>query len=266
LQYAVASVTGVRELCPGVKEYSLRLREPLMSSPGQYLMVWVPGVGEIPISVAWEEGREAGLVIAKVGLVTGHIHGSVKAGSRLFLRGPLGRGFSLDCSRPLIVAGGYGNAPLYHLARTLRARGVGVTAVLGFKTARDAILVEEFGRSVERLVVATEDGSMGVRGTAVDAMLSLLSGGRYDFVYTCGKELLMRRVVEEAVRRGIRVEASLERRFKCGIGLCGSCAIEPLGLRVCRDGPVFDGETLLQTEDFGRWWYDATGRRVPVCQ
>ena len=259
-------VAGIRELCQGIKEYILEGARPLNSRPGQYLMVWIPRVGEIPISVAWEEDCRVRLVVARRGRVTGYMHDNIRAGDRMFVRGPFGRGFSLDSRRPLIVAGGYGNAPLYHLARTLKSRGAVTTVVLGFKNRDNALLVEDFKAVTDRLIVATEDGTLGIKGTAVDVAVRLLDGDSYDFVYTCGKELMMKEIVEAAMDRGLRVEASLERYIKCGIGLCGTCVLEPLGLRVCRDGPVFNGEILVKLDDFGRWWHDAAGRRVPLPQ
>ncbi|MEM2217337.1 MAG: hypothetical protein QW731_03010, partial [Thermofilaceae archaeon] len=71
-------------------------------------------------------------------------------------------------------------------------------------------------------------------------------------------------VVHMAIKAGIKVQASLERLMKCGIGICGSCALEPQGLLVCRDGPVFNGHELIQLDDFGKWWWNASGKRIPL--
>jgi dihydroorotate dehydrogenase electron transfer subunit len=71
-------------------------------------------------------------------------------------------------------------------------------------------------------------------------------------------------VLELARSKGVPFEASLERYMRCAVGVCGSCVLEPLGLRVCRDGPVFSGEVLSRVEDLGRWWRDADGRLVPL--
>ncbi|HDD34123.1 MAG TPA: dihydroorotate dehydrogenase electron transfer subunit [Thermofilaceae archaeon] len=262
--YVRASVVQVRDLCEGIKEYALAVSLESRIQAGQFFMVWLPRVGEVPISVARVRGDIVKLVVARKGRVTGYIHDNVNVGSRIFVRGPLGRGFRIMGGRALLVGGGYGVAPLLHLAESLRAEGIRTTAVLGFKTRRKALLLEEFREVVDKLIIATDDGTLGFRGLAPDFAFKELNRGGYDVVYTCGKERMMVKVVTEAVRRGLEVQASLERLVKCGIGICGSCALEPLGLRVCTDGPVFDGDVLVLLEDFGRWWRDMAGRRVPL--
>lgn len=262
--YVRAKVEEVRVLSGSVKGFALNVERELGAAPGQFVMVWVPGVGEIPISVAWEDGKRALLVVARKGRVTGYLHEHAGPGSTLYLRGPLGRGFNVLGGRALVVGGGYGAAPLLYLCRALRGKGARLTVVLGFKSAENAILLDEFRNLAGELYVATEDGSLGVQATAAGLALELLPFGEFEFVYTCGKEQMMKRVVDASLLRGVKAQASLERLLKCGIGVCGSCALEPLGMRVCADGPVFDGETLSRLEDFGRWWRNAAGRRVSL--
>jgi len=264
--YRAARVVEVAKLTESVKLYRVRLAEPFEASPGQFVMLWIPGVGEIPLSVANMEGNELWLVIAKKGRVTSFIHENVKAGSKAFLRGPLGRGFSLR-ERPtacLLVAGGYGLAPLYFLAKKLSERGVICDALLGFKTSKDVFFTEEFGRICRRVFVSTEDGSYGFKGLVTDLIGSSVKIGDYSAVYTTGKEQMMKRVVEACLREGIYVEASLERLVRCGVGLCGACSLDPLGLRVCKDGPVFEGSVLKRLTDFGRYWRDESGRKIAL--
>ena len=264
LPYQAGLVQSVRNLTQDIKMYRLRLPTPLCSLPGQYVMIWIPGVGEIPISVALEEGSLISLVIARKGKVTSHIHGNIGEGCRLLIRGPYGNGFKLERGKTLLVGGGYGAAPLLFLARELSRLGMKPDVVLGFRTREQVMLVDEFENYADKLLVSTDNGSLGVKGTAIDAAEKLLDRENYTMVYTCGKEQMMHKLVELAGRRGIKVQASLERIVKCGLGICGACVLEPLGLRVCRDGPVFDGETLLKTQDFGRYWRDPSGRRMPL--
>ena len=259
-----ARVVDVTPLCPGIKRYALMLPSRLMSRPGQFVMVWLPGAGEVPISVAGEEGRRLQLIIAGKGRVTTLLHESVQKGSVLRVRGPLGRGFKVKGGRALLVAGGYGAAPLLYLASALLKAGGEVTVLIGFKSRRYAILVEDFRRLGCKVFIATEDGSLGFKGLVTDLAARLLGEGVYDVVYTCGREAMMVKVVQAAMKAGVEVQASLERLIKCGLGLCGACAMEPLGLRVCVDGPVFDGSVLERLQDFGRWWRDASGRKVPL--
>ncbi|RLF19992.1 MAG: dihydroorotate dehydrogenase electron transfer subunit [Thermoprotei archaeon] len=246
-----------------VKAYEIELEKDIMPKPGQFVMLWVPGVGEIPLSVAQYIGnRLMELVIAKVGKVTTYIHEKFKSGMRVFIRGPYGNGFTvLKKAKCLIVAGGCGLAPMLYLIDKLIEQKCTVDVVLGFKTRYDVFYVDRFKELGRRVLITTEDGSMGVKGTAVDGMIRLLEEQEYDMVYTCGKELMMVSVVKECLKRGIRVEASLERYMKCGIGICGSCVLDPLGLRVCKDGPVFSGEILSKVEDFGKYWRNPDGSK-----
>ena len=251
----VGEVVEASRLTERVKLYRVRFGEPLHSSPGQFVMVWLPRVGEVPISVAREAGREIWLVIAKVGRVTTAIHEQIYPGSLLWIRGPYGRGFSIGPGRRLLVGGGYGVAPLLHLADGLRDSGAEIGAVLGFRSLSDAILLDEFAESVDWLKIATEDGSLGVRGVVTD----FLDLSWAEFVYASGPEPMLARVVQMCNEAGVRLEASLERLIRCGIGLCGACVLEPHGMRVCRDGPVFDGMVLGQIEGLGRYWRDGRG-------
>ncbi|MEM2822785.1 MAG: hypothetical protein QXF69_01680 [Thermofilaceae archaeon] len=262
--YIYATVLRVDRVCEDIVSYDLQLEKTLASKPGQYIMLWLPRVGEIPLSVMLDEGKKIRLLVARKGRVTTYMHSNVRPGCRLFLRGPLGRGFTLEVDKALVVGGGVGIAPLVHLCKTLRERGARVTAAVGFRSSKCTPLINCLSNYAVELHVATEDGSLGVRGTAVDLAAELIGRGDYDIVYTCGNERMMKQVVELALRNGMRVEASLERLIKCGMGICGTCALEPQGLRVCFEGPVFDGNTLAEVEDFGRWWRNGAGRKIPI--
>lgn len=240
----------------------VELDDPL---PGQFVMVWVPGVGEVPMSVADYEGGILTMYITRRGRVTGYMHDRVKPGFRLFVRGPYGRGFTLVDEGPaLLVGGGTGAAPLHFLAKWLRERGVECVAALGFKSAQRALLVDAMSKLC-RVEVATDDGSLGFRGPVHELAGRLLDEQRFTAVYACGPEAMIAAVLETAKSKSVLFEASLERYMRCAVGICGSCVLEPLGLRVCRDGPVFSGDVLLRVEDLGRWWRDADGRRRPIA-
>lgn len=225
-----------------VLRLSVDLGEP---KPGQFVMLWVPGVGEIPLSVADYTRGELLLVVAKKGRVTGHIYERVSEGERLFVRGPYGRPFTLPArgSRALLVSGGSGVAPIHFLARRMGEAGVECTAVAGFRTASEVVLAESLSKSCET-VVTTDDGSAGVRGLASDVASRVLEERPFGAVYACGPEPLIEAVFKLARRRGLAFEASLERYVRCAVGVCGSCVLERVGARVCRDGPVFPGEVL----------------------
>ncbi|MEM1520800.1 MAG: dihydroorotate dehydrogenase electron transfer subunit [Candidatus Korarchaeum sp.] len=254
--YEVMEVVETEELSKKVRK--IVLNGNLNSSPGQYVMVWVPGVGEIPISVARELKSEIWLLVARVGKVSSALH-SLRAGDLLWLRGPYGRGFSLAEGRISLVGGGYGISPLIFLSERLRSLGnVELRFYAGFRS-KEEVLLEDLLRSIsDELIVTTEDGSRGLRGKVVE---------HTDFewpdrVYAAGPEGMLVEVVREAIGRGKYVEVSLERLIRCSLGVCGSCSLDPLGLLVCRDGPVFDGSTLIEVKDFGRYWRGFDGRKV----
>ena len=247
----------------GTKVLKIRLEEELEASPGQFFMVWVPRIGEIPLSVADLEKDELTFVIAKVGRVTSYISEEVKRGSEIFLRGPYGRAFSKPSGRALMVAGGRGLTPLYFLSKEIRRKKGEVDVLLGFRSREDVFFTREFEELCE-VEVATEDGSLGFKGTVLELARGKLNEGKYEIVYTCGKEAMMFSLLGEVRRRGLRFEASLERIMRCAIGICGSCVLDPLGLRVCKDGPVFNGETLSKLTDFGRYWRLASGEKTRI--
>ncbi len=247
MSYILGKVTEVRSLTSDIKEYSIALDDVLSPKPGQFAMLWIPRIGEIPLSFADAKEATVKFVIARVGRVTGFIHEKIKEGSQVFIRGPLGRGFTqASGEKCLLIAGGYGIAPLYFLAKGLRRNGCKVKALLGFKSDDEIFYRTELEKLCE-VEVSVEEGESGFRGTVVDLFRSVLENGEgYDRVYVCGKEAMMLKIIRECFNRRIPVEASFERYVKCGVGVCGSCVIKPLGLRVCKDGPVFGGEALAE--------------------
>jgi dihydroorotate dehydrogenase electron transfer subunit len=172
------------------------------------------------------------------------------------MRGPFGNGFTVTKLPALLVAGGVGAAPLAPLADVLKNR---VTTILGAKT-EDELLFRERFESSGPLLVATEDGSAGFKGLTID-LLKRAEG--YQEIASCGPEKMMRKVLDHAVEARVQSQFSLQRYIKCGVGLCGSCCIDPSGLRVCIDGPVFTGKQLNEGE-FGIYMRDATGRKVKL--
>ena len=219
--------------------------------PGQFVMVWVPGVDEVPMGLS----SACSISVQHVGEASGALC-SLAPGARIGIRGPLGRGFPADTS-VLAVAGGIGAAPLLPLATSGRA----ITFLLGARTASELPFRERLGRLTD-LRVATDDGTAGLHGF-VPALLETVDLDDYDASCVCGPELMMVDVRDRLETAGAleRSYFSLHRYMKCGVGLCGSCAIDPDGLCVCHDGPVFPGPVVLRSE-MGRHTRDASGRRV----
>jgi len=156
----------------------------------------------------------------------------------------LGNGFDINVEYNdiLLVGGGVGVAPLYMTAKKLVAKGKSVNVVLGFRNAENAFYVEEFKALGCHVLVATEDGSLGVKGFVTDA-IKTLDGEFYAFV--CGPTPMMKAVY--ALERIVDGQFSLEERMGCGYGACVGCSIKTADgtKRICKDGPVFRKKQLL---------------------
>ena len=152
------------------------------------------------------------------------------------------------------------------LVRMLAPARVKCSFILGAHNNRELLFQNEIERLCKETggscIVTTDDGSAGIRGLATQEAAKVLRAGSFDRVYTCGPEAMMRKIIDLAGEAQIRAEAGLERIFKCGSGICGSCCIGPY--TVCKDGPVFSGEILRGLPEFGRSTRDASGRPVII--
>jgi dihydroorotate dehydrogenase electron transfer subunit len=232
------------------------------AAPGQFVMVWLPGVDEVPMGFSRLRPRAA-ITVQALGEATEALRALVP-GARLGVRGPLGHGFTMARKGEvcLLVGGGNGMAPLAALAEDLVAAGAEVHVAIGARTEQE-LLFERRARSAgcARVEVATDDGTKGLHGFASVLAEGMMETSEPDRVYTCGPEPMMRKVADACWKRGVPFEASLERYMKCGIGVCDSCALGPF--LVCRDGPVLDGDRLRCVEDFGVFRRGPSGLREP---
>lgn len=226
---------------------TLLLDGSLPAQPGQFVMVWLPGIDERPFSLASAE--PASLMVAAVGPFSRALH-ALRPGDLLWLRGPLGRGFQLPpvarTGQPaLLIAGGYGIAPLHFLAEQLLAAGYPLIAIIGGRSKDHLLRVEPFRELASVLWLTTEDGSAGLRGMVTDALKPALAalGSQPAMLYACGPSAMLRAVATFAQVKGLPMQLSWEARMRCGIGLCGSCQIGE-GWLVCADGPVFPFDPL----------------------
>ncbi len=264
LQFAprACKIKRVKEEASNIKSFYLQYagQKP---SPGQFFMIWAPGGEEIPISASGFEQNILRLTVAAVGKTT-ELMMNLKKGDILLLRGPFGRGFSLNgYKKVMLVAGGYGASPLIYALKSIRENRGECWYVVGAKKSEELLFIHEAKKLGAKVEVATEDGSAGYKGLVTELFENLLNKIKPECVLTCGPEMMMKKVLEIALKKGIHVQASLERYMKCGFGICGSCVLDPVGLRVCIDGPVFCARELLNT-DFGKFSRDAAGRRVPI--
>ncbi|MFO7743497.1 MAG: dihydroorotate dehydrogenase electron transfer subunit [Anaerolineae bacterium] len=230
------------------------------AEPGQFIMLWLPGIDEKPFAVA----RPAPLTVtvARVGPFSTALHRR-KVGDRVGWRGPYGTGYRLhEDRRALLVAGGYGAAPLYFLATRAVQKGIPTSVAVGARTSLDLPYVERFNELGVDLVTCTDDGSAGQRGYVTDAVSCVVAGDPEVAVYACGPELMLVALHRLCLEHAVPGQFSLERYMKCGFGVCGQCALDDL--LVCQDGPVFTVEQLEGVRDFGRTHRSATGRALPI--
>ncbi|HDO19599.1 MAG TPA: dihydroorotate dehydrogenase electron transfer subunit [Thermoplasmatales archaeon] len=251
-------VREIEKETPDIK--TIKFNFPENVEPGQFFMVMVYGVDEIPMSASIIEEDIKGITFRKVGEATEALH-MLEKGDLIGVRGPIGNGFRIEGREILFVAGGTGIASIAPAVERAYAMKKRTTVVLGARTKEELFFVERLKKSSHSLYLTTDDGSTGYKGFASDLGKKLIERESFDQVITCGPEIMMKKIFDECIKRKIEFQASLERYMKCGMGLCGQCCIGE-GLRVCIDGPVFDGETLKKCHDFGVYSRDAAGRRV----
>lgn len=228
----------------------------LEAKPGQFVMVWIRGLDEVPMALS----APGSITVQRVGEATSALC-ELDEGDSIGLRGPFGKGFELKGSRIMIIAGGVGGAPLLPLAKLANSRNIEVTTLIGARTSVELLFEGKFSQ-YGSVSTATDDGSKGHNGVITGLMEQFDLAG-FDQFHVCGPEMMMKAVLDILCSSGIerRSQFSLHRYFKCGIGICGSCTIDPSGLRVCRDGPVFGGEMLIDSE-LGRYRRDSAGKKV----
>lgn len=219
--------------------------------PGQFIMVWIPGVGEIPISLSCT-GHTKGITVKSYGPTSTAIT-KLRAGEKIFFRGPYGNTFRKHDGKALIVGGGSGMAGLLPLI-TPESHGL-----VSARTKAELLFADRF--SPEKLTTVTDDGSSGIKGFAVEGLKSM-DLGEFSMMYVCGPELMLKSVLDYISGDGIDADFSLERHMKCGIGVCDSCSID--GLQLCTQGPVFTKSALLNSREFGRERLSVSGLRVKL--
>ncbi len=258
-------ILSVEPMSPTVKTFTFKDKLCARAKPGQFLMLWIPGVDEIPFSIldARRDGTVA-VAVKKIGEATTALHNR-KTGDIIGIRGPFGNHFTTKRGKVLMVGGGTGIAPLLFLAKQLMSKSARLVFVAGAKTKEELLFIDEIEKVCGKgnAVATTEDGSYGRRCLATESLELLLCKERFDIIYTCGPEQMMHKVLDLAEKYKIAMEASLERLMRCAIGLCGSCIIGKY--RVCREGPVFNAQQLIEVKaEFGKSKRDFDGRKIPL--
>jgi dihydroorotate dehydrogenase electron transfer subunit len=229
---------------------TLLLDQSMDCQPGQFIMLWLPGVGEKPFSIAGND--PLALTIVDVGPFSHAIH-DLQPGERVWVRGPLGQGYAPQGKHVLLVGGGYGAAPLAFLAKTALAGQKSVDICLGARSAGEIILQDVFQNLGARVFFATDDGSLGQKGLVTAAAETAIRLNPPDGMYACGPVKMLEAVEVLGIKHHIPCQLSWEAHMRCGIGLCGHCELilsgasldevsasphHRPGWLVCLDGPV----------------------------
>jgi NAD(P)H-flavin reductase len=228
-------------------------------APGQFNMLYVFGVGEVPISISGDPRRLHALIhtVREVGAVTRAMRG-LKKGDVLGVRGPFGSSWPVEEATGrdvVIVAGGIGLAPLRPAIYSIlahRQKYGRVVLMYGTRTPEDILFRKELERWRARLdlsVHVTVDRAMASWRGSVGVVTTIIPRARFDtssaLVMLCGPEAMMRFTVIEFQNRGVGLDqlyVSAERNMKCAIGFCGHCQLGPTF--VCKDGPIFRYDTI----------------------
>ena len=228
------------------KTWRMRLKGDTaeLTRAGQFVNILIEGKYlRRPISVSDYKEGELMLLYDVVGAGTKAMS-EMTPGTKVNTLTGLGNGFNEDepTLRPVLLGGGIGCAPLLNLARKLQERGIKPTVILGFNTASDVVMTDDFAELGIEAIICTVDGSRGVKGFVTDAIRTLPEIP--DYFYACGPTPMLRAVCTGLDFPG---EVSLESRMGCGFGACMCCSIETKdsAKRICKDGPVFRKEELI---------------------
>lgn len=228
------------------------------AAAGQFVHVRTPGTLRRPISFSRIDPirGQVGILFQVVGSGTAWI-AQQQAGDTLDVLGPLGRGFSPpEPGRAwCLVGGGVGIPPLYAALSAWHGEiEAPITAILGARTADYVVMAEDFGRILNRVEIATDDGTLGTPGTVLGPLARWRSRHPDGQVYACGPTAMLS-AVADVCRGGGPVSLALEQRMGCGVGACLACVVMahgengPRWRRVCHDGPVFSADELVWSED-----------------
>ena len=253
-----AQVLSQRVLADGIMDLLLETSLAEDANPGQFVGIYPKNRSTLlprPISICGYDKEKQTLRIVYRSAGSGTAEFALyQGGDSVEILGILGNGFPTDKAKGknvVIIGGGIGVPPLLGLAKALKENGeaASVTMVMGYRNA-DTFLADEF-KEYGKLLIATEDGSVGTKGNVIDACRE--NGVKADVIYACGPMPMRRGVAAYAKETGAKAYVSLEERMACGVGACLGCICKTKNVdehshvknaRICTDGPVFDADEL----------------------
>jgi dihydroorotate dehydrogenase electron transfer subunit len=257
-----------------LKNHSINSYKP---TPGEFLMIWVPGVDEIPMALSnYTKNGDWSITVKKVGECTEALF-NLQKGDKIGIRGPFGKGFKIpsDVEKNclfFIVGGGIGMCSLIPLISEMIKLEKKFIVIEGVKTQDEIIFrkyLEDLLIENETYYISTDDGSYGFKGFVTDLFNSILEKeiskrNKNIYVFCCGPEKMMYELFKKCEKMNISLQASLERMMRCGFGMCGLCVLDPSGIRICREGPVLDSKILRTCSDFGKYTRDFSGKKYKI--
>ena len=258
---------------------TLFFQHALIFKPGQFIMLWIPGVDEKPYTISFHSRNQFGITIEGKGVFSKKAI-KLDKGDLIGIRGPFGNGFDIQSYNTIaVVAGGCGMAPLAPLLDQLNKsdrvnksgrlnksgkldKNKSVTLIHGARSKKYLLYPNRLNN--QRLI-CTDDGSCGHKGFVTDILeQQIISGKKFDMVYACGPEIMMYNIFKICEKHNIACQVSLERYMRCGFGVCGACVC---GKQVvCKDGPVFGSKQLEKMKDFNTKALLKSGKDVELSQ
>lgn len=252
-RYFKAEIRANRPLNKNHNLLSLANLEPMQEPlPGQFYMLQVSRGMDPLLKRAFSLFRRTPAGIQILYRIKGKgtsILSGMKEGATVDLLGPLGNGYPLpsDDQSPLVIAGGIGIASVFSLVERISKNA---RVFYGARIEQELFMTDELRKLYKELVVCTDDGSCGIKGTVVDVLDEFVRGRdglHQPVIYACGPNVMLREIAKTAAAHAIKAYVSLEEHMACGIGACLGCVVKTKSgyLRVCKEGPVFDSAEIV---------------------
>lgn len=236
----------------------------LGSQPGQFVMLWLPGIDQKPFSIAADDGKSFTTVVFKINKFTQALF-KLKPGDPIGVSGPFGTPFTWQPNtHVLAVGGGYGAAPLSYLITAANKQKCHYELFVGARTKKLLLYTDHFP---QHTFLSTDDGSAGYKGFITHVLADRLkkmtpAERKKTTVYACGPEPMEYAAAMVAKKYRVQSQISIERYMKCGFGICGQCCTDDTGETMCQVGPVISGAHALRLVEFGKYHRDKTGTKI----
>ncbi|MBI2415139.1 MAG: dihydroorotate dehydrogenase electron transfer subunit [Candidatus Kerfeldbacteria bacterium] len=259
----IATLLNIKPEADNVVSFMFRYSQ-LGSKPGQFVMLWLPGIDQKPFSIAADNGKTFSVAVFKIKDFTEALF-KLKPGANIGVTGPFGNPYTWKPrSHVIAVGGGYGSAPLAYLVNAAKVDHCTYEVLIG---ARHKKLLLYPTRFPKHTYLATDDGSAGYHGyvtALLEQRVSVLSAAqrKKTVLYVCGPELMEYAAATVAKKYGLPSQISIERYIKCGFGICGQCCVDDTGEPMCTVGPVISGKHALRLSEFGQYHRNKAGEMI----